>query len=390
MEMQENSVKFLLLTSKDPWLPPTGGTSAFARQILHVFKDEIAIASPSSQESPKGKWLLRDYEDVKIRFFSLGQVDSKKGLLPSRIKYAIRVLFNNKNLKSLNVNSIFIDSPETVLALTGKWENVCYMFHGLNNPISHGRFKTLQPLGRMFEKWFFSRLERLKPTCLLAAADERSIQEFYHRTKWSYEIKIRSFPTRVDNNIFKPAIDVQRLKEKLNIKADIVFTTTGRLAKVKGWEFLLDVFSEYNKINNKSLLIFVGDGEDRNKIQNKIKHYNLEQNVLITGFVDSQTVADYINVADLCLVGSFREGWSVAMCEILACGKGMVSTNVSGANQMIIDGKNGYVIEDRNVLKYVELIKSAILLKEREEISYELSKKFLLGTLRSDVLDCFL
>lgn len=378
--------KFVLLTPKDPWLSPSGGTSTFAKQLLQVFKEDVAIVSMSTQDFVSGQWIDRNFQNTKIKFFCLGKNNLKKGILPARIHFLIRIILNNRRIKKLGVKRIFIDSPESLFFLASGWESVCYMFHGLNNPVKHSRYIFLQWLGTAFEKFFLYKLERFHPACILAAADKITIENFNKSTGFQNKVgNIISFPTRVDNEIFEPIDNIESLRKNLNIRSKIVFTVNGRLAWIKGWDLLLESFSLFNQKNPDSLLIFVGDGEDYNKIETKIKKLKLDENVKITGFVSPKEVAKYINVADLCLVGSFREGWSVAMCEILACGKGMVTTNVSGASDMVINGKNGFIVEERTPKEFFNAIELALKLIDKEANSYELSKKYFLSTLKSDI-----
>jgi glycosyltransferase involved in cell wall biosynthesis len=383
---KKGMAKFLLLTSKDPWQSPTGGTSAFASQLLQVYKEEIAIASLSPKNFTPDEWILRNFNGTDIKYLYMGKTPSKKGFFPARLHFAFRVFRNNKNLRKLGLQNIFIDSPETVLVLNGSWNNLCYMFHGLNNPVSFGRYKLLQRFGEFFEILFLSKLSRLKPKCLLAAADEKTIAEFYERINYKYNLpKIFSFPTRVDNKIFYPVNDVKSLKQKLNISKKVVFTVTGRLAQVKGWDLILDAFSIFLKREGDAELIFVGDGEDRQKIEYRIKQLAITKNVRITGFINSTEVARYINVADLCLVGSHREGWSVAMCEMLACGKGIVSTDVSGVRSMIIEEKNGFIVNERNPELFCDYMQKALKLENRFIVSIELAQKYLVSSLKNDI-----
>ena len=54
--------------------------------------------------------------------------------------------------------------------------------------------------------------------------------------------------------------------------------------------------------------------------------------------MDSEKVISLINISNACLFGLFVEGFSISMLEILACGKPIVSTNVSGTDELIVPG----------------------------------------------------
>lgn len=379
--------KFILLTAKDPWVAPTGGTSSFARQLLHEYKDVIAVASMTSEKVTARKWIDREYQNWDIKFLCLGR---SNGLLmrfiPARVLFFWKVLINRHKVKELGIKNIFIDSPEAIWGIDTHWESVCYIFHGLNNPVSNSRFKSLRFLGNAFEKLFVYRLKRLKPECILAASGQSIINEFNLKTGFNIMVgEITMFPTRVDNTIFYPVNDTDILRKDLGVKTEIVFTSIGRLARIKGWDLILEAFELFHSANQSSTLIFVGDGEDHQKIIQKVISLRLQKYVIITGMLEPSDVAKYINISDLCLVGSFREGWSVAMCEILACGKAIVSTSVSGASDMIIEGENGFIVNQRNPKEFYSKMRFALELKNSQKVSLELSKLYRLSNLKNDL-----
>lgn len=154
---------------------------------------------------------------------------------------------------------------------------------------------------------------------------------------------------------------------------------------IKGWDLILSAasFLKSNGLNFK--LIFVGDGEDRKKIVKTIKHLELELYIDITGFVPHNNVSTYLNAADLCVVASHREGWSLAMLEILACGKPLVSTDISGAKDMIKNGKNGYIVKQRDARLFANAILNALKLKNSSEVSLEIANKYSTKTIATDL-----
>lgn len=379
-------IKFILLTSRDPWLPPKGGTSAFARQLLEVFQDEVAVVSMADGFNHIDRWIDRVYKSKAIKYLCVAKYTKTSKIVPSRIIYMFNLYRNRRRIKELGINRVFIDSPEAIWAMPLEWGSSCYMFHGLNNPVANSKFLFLRVLGKTFERFFFLRLTKIKPDCFLAAADQRSIRDFNDSTKFNIKVgEINSFPTRVDNKIFYPVDESKILRKKLGINSEIVFTSVGRLARIKGWDLILEAFALFHTIYPSSTFVFVGDGEDHHKITQQTVRLKLQGSVIITGMLEPSDVANYINISDLCLVGSYREGWSVAMCEILACGKAIVSTSVSGASDMIIEGGNGFIVNQRNPKEFCDKMMSALELKNSQKVSLELSKKFQLSNLKNDL-----
>lgn len=59
-------------------------------------------------------------------------------------------------------------------------------------------------------------------------------------------------------------------------------------------------------------------------------------------------------------MGSYKEGWSTSLLEAIACGIPACVTNFSSAKDIILEGKNGVVIEDHNVEMFANGMLNAI------------------------------
>jgi glycosyltransferase involved in cell wall biosynthesis len=160
---------------------------------------------------------------------------------------------------------------------------------------------------------------------------------------------------------------------------------TGRLCWIKGWELLLEAVKILKCSIFKIRLIFVGDGEDRASLEKKASLVGLTENVQITGFISQFEVVKYINASDVCIVGSYQEGWSLAMCEIIACGKTLVSTDVSGARDMVHNGRNGFVVMERTPEVYAKAIMEAMQLPNAKIHSLQISERYALKNLAKDL-----
>jgi glycosyltransferase involved in cell wall biosynthesis len=228
-------------------------------------------------------------------------------------------------------------------------------------------------------------LDRIRPSAIIAAADEAAIAGLKSRCGPPINTcMIRSFPTRVDTTLFYPEPQ-EAARRTLGLPPDIpILVVVGRLSWIKGWSFLLDVLNSLRNALPGVRLEFVGDGEDRMALLAKVRSLALEDRVDITGLVAQSTVRAYLNAADLCLVGSFREGWSLAMLEALACGQRIVSTDVSGAAAMIQNGRNGFVVA-RDVDSFADAVIRALKLRDYSAVSLETARRFAVETLAHDL-----
>lgn len=119
-----------------------------------------------------------------------------------------------------------------------------------------------------------------------------------------------------------------KIRNKLNIKHDeVVIGHTGRLELQKNHSFLVEVFYEYYKKNNKCKLILVGDGSLKEKIENKVSNLKISNNVIFIGF--TKNVNEYYSAFDIFCLPSLFEGLSISLVEAQVNGlKCFCSTNI--------------------------------------------------------------
>lgn len=106
------------------------------------------------------------------------------------------------------------------------------------------------------------------------------------------------------------------IRNRLNINDDvIVLGTVGRLTPVKNQEFLLELIDYINKhVEHKEIkLIVIGEGPERENLEQKIKEKSLQNQVLLLGKLDN--VNDYYNVMDIFLFPSIYEGFGTVAIE---------------------------------------------------------------------------
>ena len=140
-----------------------------------------------------------------------------------------------------------------------------------------------------------------------------------------------------DFQVLKNVIDTDRfvyrledrryIREKLHIEKKVVVGVVGRFAAQKNPEFLLECFAEYNKLNKESVLLWIGDGELQEKIQDRAKNMGLKGACLFVG--RKNNIEKWYSAMDLFLLPSKFEGMGIvfleAQCTGLPC---FGSTNV--------------------------------------------------------------
>lgn len=178
----------------------------------------------------------------------------------------------------------------------------------------------------------------------------------------------------IDIKNFEKEYEIAQIKNELGIRAGVkIIGIVANFRRIKNHIFLLSafakIFSEYSNIH----LLMVGQGfkNDPENTENDIIDFivanNLKGHVSILGY--RSDIPRLLSVLDVFCLTSNREGLPISMVEAMAAGKPIIGTNVEGIKNLIIDQKNGFLIENNNI----EQLKEAIL---KILNSKELSQKF--------------
>lgn len=128
--------------------------------------------------------------------------------------------------------------------------------------------------------------------------------------------------------IFNNAIDLDKFKfdenvrnevrKELGLEGKFVIGHVGRFCYPKNQEFLIDVFEEVYKQNHNAVLMLVGDGPDRKKIEEKVNMLNLKTRVLFLG--NRNDVNRLYQAMDVFVLPSRYEGLPVVGVEAQVAG----------------------------------------------------------------------
>ncbi len=144
--------------------------------------------------------------------------------------------------------------------------------------------------------------------------------------------------------IYNPIImnDAQ-VGKALRAEKEHLFVTVGRLEPVKDQEMMIRAFALFHRNHLKYRLVIYGDGPIRKHLEKLIMGLNLQDNVELAG--RSSNVWEQMLKAECFLLSSEYEGMSNAMIEAMCLGLPVISTKVAGATDLIVDGKNGFLVD---------------------------------------------
>lgn len=142
--------------------------------------------------------------------------------------------------------------------------------------------------------------------------------------------------------IWKLAKDYTPLEFKVNVGV-IKLVSVGRLNPIKGFEMAVDAANILKKSGVSFRWVVVGEGEERKNLEEQIKRYGLEKEVLLVGLKENPY--PYILNADVLVQTSRFEGKSVVLDEAKVLRTPAIITNYNSAHDQINDGVDGLIVK---------------------------------------------
>jgi glycosyltransferase involved in cell wall biosynthesis len=121
-----------------------------------------------------------------------------------------------------------------------------------------------------------------------------------------------------------------------------VILIVGRLSREKDHLTLLDAVARLRPCFSPHLVI-VGEGPERERIEERIRALGLEESVSLTGQRDS--AEPYYGIADLAVLSSWSEGSPNALLEAMAARVPVVATAVGGVPEIVTHGESALLVE---------------------------------------------
>ncbi len=174
--------------------------------------------------------------------------------------------------------------------------------------------------------------------------------------------------------------DVDEIIEKSKEQCDgfqntIKLVSIGKLEKVKGYERLLVAFN--NLVHNDNLnlsLVIVGEGSERKSLETYVQKNKLQDRVAFPGY--DANPYKYLSISDLFICSSYSEGFSSVVAESLILGVPVVSTDVSGAKELLGDSEYGIIVGNSEQGIYDGIKKALSELHTLSEKAKQRGKKF--------------
>lgn len=339
------------------------GSGKIILQVLQVYRKEgITPVVVLTAAGPLGVEL--EAEGFIVRIINLGLLRRKyvnaSGLL-NRIGKNIKAYkFLNALHREFEFELVYSNTLAVIIgALWAKRKHVPHIWH------IHEILPGPAPLVRLLSKM----LDSTTPNPIVV-----SEAVFNH---WKTKLKL-AVPKVIHNGIpyDKYLEEYPNAKRQLECPVDmLVITMIGRINPGKGQLFFLELARQIAKSYPHCYFLLVGDpfpGYEhiQKEIRVKTREYGLEENVKDLGF--RTDIPIILASSDIFVLPSILpDSFPTVILEAMAAGKPVVASRSGGANEMVLDGKTGFLISIGDVQKGVESLSHLI---ENESLRMEMGK----------------
>ena len=296
----------------------------------------VIINTCGEWEEYKDFFISNNIKIINLSFFSYFKFLPKTGFLQSRFSYAIIFIlsfFPLINLLKKNKVDFFIAHLITSLPLS-----LFYIFNFNTKLILR---ISGYPKLNFFRNFFWKKVSKkiFKITCpskeLLLKIEKTNI----------FKKKNLSF---LPDAIFK----INDVKKNVLLAPDIKFDNSkkiilaaGRLTKQKNFNYLINEFEYFYKINKEYILLILGDGEEKKYLKSLISKKNLQKQIFMLG--RKENVFSYMKNADVFVLSSLWEEVGFVIVEAAISNLFVISSDCpNGPKEFLNNSKNGLLFKN--------------------------------------------
>lgn len=209
-------------------------------------------------------------------------------------------------------------------------------------------FRNMSEAQKCYEK--FDRIECVSET----------VKESFNKM-FKVSVPVEVIYNTVETDVIKKK--AEELIEDIDFKSDeINIISVAKLMESKGYDRLIRIQKRLLNDGFRTHVYIVGKGEELKHLEKLIEDNDIKNTWTFIGFKNNPY--KYVKNADLYVCSSRKEGFSTAVTEALIVGTPVVSTNCSGAKELLGYNNEYGIVTDNNEDALYEGIKKLISNKE--------------------------
>lgn len=165
-------------------------------------------------------------------------------------------------------------------------------------------------------------------------------------------------------------------------QSTFVLGAVGRLAMVKGYQYLIDAMQSVVDTISDCKLLIAGEGPLKDELFHRIAKHNLASHITLVGY--QTPIPRFLSMVDVFVMPSLSEGLPIALLEAMAYSKPVLASSVGGIPEVITNRKNGILVppadskalaDSIKELFYNQILRTKITSLSKELIENKFSSK---------------
>jgi glycosyltransferase involved in cell wall biosynthesis len=348
-----------------------GGTPRHVFDLLHGIDTEVFdvwLGYSSGRADADLNWRL---ERARVRGIRTIQVPMSRSISPAKDLAAFLTLYRLFKMYAFDVVHCHSSKAGFLGRVAARLsrKNVVTIFtpHGM----AYNIHKYYWPLEKI-ASWF---------TDIIVATSESEKNEIvqYRIVKAS---KIKVVYNGLSAEIGAPCLskaEVSERRKALGIsESQTIVGSGGRLFGLKDPLTFFQAAVQVQERCPNTFFVWIGDGEEKLRVQNFIGNSPLSGKAAITGWVPAKTTLETIELLDIFVSTSTSESFGYMTCEAMAKSKPIVATRITGTVDLVRDGLNGILVSKKAPLELADAIARLVACPaDRTRMGSESSKRFL-------------
>lgn len=220
----------------------------------------------------------------------------------------------------------------------------------------------LRTMSAPTRQWLIAALGRKN---MMFAGVSNAVRDDMRKSLWSVpKERVATLYNMIDIEMTEPLLlSREEARQKLNIPADaIVFGNLARLVPNKDQESLIHAFSLIKPYCPNVKLLIIGEGEYEARLKEKVKSYQLQDDVIFTGFLSAGF--SYMRAFDCFVLSSIQEAFGRVLLEAMIAKLPIIATSVHGIPEVV--GDAGILVKAKDPSGFASAMKQIYMLSKEE------------------------
>jgi glycosyltransferase involved in cell wall biosynthesis len=280
----------------------------------------------------------------------------RRAILPGKDYFTYRALV--RKFRELGPDVVHTHSSKA--GIIGRWAAakacvpvVIHTIHGLAFTASTSR--AVNGFYELMERRAAPKTTRI--VCVADAMREQSLEAAIGRRE-QYVTVYSGMETKP---FLEPPVSRAQVRRQLGLRdSDVVIGTIARLFYLKGHDDLLEMAPELCGRFPDVRFLWVGDGLLRPQFEERMRRMGLRDRFVLSGLVPPGRIPELTGAMDILVHPSRREGLARALPQGSLAGKPVVTYDVDGNREALIEGKTGFAVPAFDKRRFGEAIEKLL------------------------------